>query len=121
MRISIEVTDHLGVSFNNIQEMCGYHGIAKSKYYSRKRNGWSLEEILTDKRMSSMSDIILYSEDQIYDALVELCHYKDLNASILNQYYGLLSKDVKKHICRDHEGNVFKSIYNMCEYWEVSV
>lgn len=43
----LKVKDHKGNEFNCERDMCKYYNIPANCYYSRKRDGWTLEKALT--------------------------------------------------------------------------
>lgn len=62
------VTDHLGNEFKGVREMYLHYGLNESLYYQRKRNGMSLEKILTTPRRmqknSCLDDTLVYKRHQ---------------------------------------------------------
>lgn len=62
------VTDHLGNEFKGVRAMYLHYGLNESIYYQRKRNGMSLEKILTTPRRlqknSCLDDTLVYKRHQ---------------------------------------------------------
>ena len=44
---SIKHFDHQGRAFNSIKAMCAYWGVPYNTFFERRKQGWSLERILT--------------------------------------------------------------------------
>jgi len=63
------VTDHLGNKFKGVRAMYLHYGLNESLYYQRKRNGMSLEKILTTPRRmqknSCLDDTLVYKRHQV--------------------------------------------------------
>jgi hypothetical protein len=63
------VKDHLGHSFKGVREMYLHYGLNESLYYQRKRQGMSLEKILTTPRRiqknSCLDDTLIYKRHQV--------------------------------------------------------
>ena len=63
------VTDHLGNEFKGIRAMYLHYGLNESIYYQRKRQGQSLEKILTTpvrlQKNSCIDDTLVYKRHQI--------------------------------------------------------
>lgn len=63
------VKDHLGYSFKGVREMYLHYGLNESLYYQRKRQGMSLEKILTTPRRiqknSCLDDTLIYKRHQV--------------------------------------------------------
>lgn len=48
-----KVKDHLDNEFNSVKEMIEYYNLDYGIYYNRRKLGWSLEKILTTKRLTT--------------------------------------------------------------------
>ena len=46
--VPTKCVDHEGREFETLLDMCSYHDLPLSRYYSRKKLGWSIERILTE-------------------------------------------------------------------------
>lgn len=128
-------TDHLGNQFASLTDMCNHYGIAVQTYYSRKRNGYDLETILTTKERLLDPSKTQYKKrwfdhkGKEFHTLSELCaHY---NISISTYRKKLLAGYPLKQIltepnitngrisrieCTDYLGNHFPSEADMCKY-----
>ncbi|WP_295353076.1 hypothetical protein [uncultured Succinivibrio sp.] len=63
------ITDHLGNEFKGVRAMYLHYGLNESIYYQRKRQGQSLEKILTTpvrlQKNSCLDDTLVYKRHQI--------------------------------------------------------
>lgn len=63
------VKDHLGNEFKGVREMYLHYGLNESIYYQRKRQGQSLEKILTTpvrlQKNSCLDDNLIYKRHQV--------------------------------------------------------
>ena len=63
------VKDHLGNEFKGVREMYLHYGLNESLYYQRKRQGMSLEKILSTPRRiqknSCLDDTLIYKRHQV--------------------------------------------------------
>lgn len=63
------VTDHLGNEFKGVRAMYLHYGLNESIYYQRKRQGQSLEKILTTpvrlQKNSCLDDTLIYKRHQV--------------------------------------------------------
>ena len=64
------VTDHLGNEFKGVRAMYLHYGLNESIYYQRKRQGQSLEKILT-------TPVRLQKNSCLDDTLTYKRHYRD--------------------------------------------
>ena len=49
------VTDHLGMVFGNITQMCRYWSVNKNTYMSRRRRGYSVKQALTEENHAGLN------------------------------------------------------------------
>lgn len=124
-------TDHLGYVYKNKNEMCVCWGVDVGKYNSRRRKGCTVEQALT------------YSPHFVKDHLGNT--FNDLEKML--DFYGIKMGDYKRLLSagepldkillssgqtetpgffqshqkarKDHQGNVFPSVKEMCRYWGV--
>lgn len=121
------VCDHLGNQFKTIDEMCEHHNITKQQYMTNIRNNCTLEQALTS--------ITTYTEckDHIgkkYTSINEMCRQYGITKTVLRSRIELgwtleqiltnPSKKVNYSKVRDHIGNEFSCIKEMCRYHNVS-
>ena len=116
-------TDHLGNQFSSLHELCKQYNINKGIYQSRKKNGWSLEKILTtpNKNHNPVTDHkgITYKNKQ------QMCIAYDLSAATVNSrlrngwsLQEALETPVERF--QDHLGNTFPSVKKMCEQHNIN-
>lgn len=108
--------DHLGKVFNSISEMCTYHGVTLSNYESRIRSGKTLEEALTNKKRFVIN-CVMDEEGNEYNNITELGLAKNIDFRRAKESVGIEQADDTDIGCVDHEGNRFRSAFDMCCYW----
>lgn len=101
------VTDHKGNVFESIEALCKHYGIRRQLYYTRKKSGWTLDEILLtppgeqkffhnwDKELSEQYDVNSDEFQNRTDPYVEIegCNYP---------------------VVADHKGHTYPTIWSMC-------
>jgi hypothetical protein len=121
-----EYTDHLGNTFSTVKEMCTFYNIPESTYRKRKKDGWSLEKILTTKTRKKPSTD--YKGKQ-FESEHKMCQFYNIKQSIYrwrikhgwSQKDALLIGDSSKICpCTDHLGNQFPSKTAMAKYYGIS-
>ena len=99
-----------GMKFNRIVDMAAYYHIPRATLGYRLLRGWSIEDAV---HLPANGRGIKRHGKQI------LKKYRIGNeygtARELSEKYGI---PVKK--CKDHKGNEFNSIVEMCDYWHIS-
>ena len=83
--------DYLGNKYDNQRKMCEAYGISEKVFYARKKYGWTLEQILT--------------------VPIHTVYHKNTSIDYIN-------KSAKE--CEDHLGNKYKSITQMCNFYNIS-
>lgn len=132
------IIDHLGNEFKTVKEMCKHWKISTSAYYDRKLKGLSLEQCLSTKHISCSANIVIDHLGNEFKSITEMCKYWNVSYSaysgrIESNYTQeeALTKDriitggfrestvVSLEERTDHLGNVFKSMAEMCKYWNI--
>lgn len=118
------IQDHNGNIFNSIKEMCEYYQIPYRLYNDRKKNGWSLEKILTTPTHHNKC---IDHKGNEFDSLQKMCDYYHISYSI---YYDrknkgwdlekILTEPIISYTVSDHKGNEFDSLEKMCDYYHIS-
>ncbi len=113
--MSKKCTDHLGNEFNTINEMCEHYGIDRFLYRDRKKEGWSLERILTTPR-----GLPGWGRGEEYNMLKKIADDNNISYRLVKQRYdnGLRGKALanssqgrpKAKEVFDHLGNKYTSI-----------
>lgn len=107
------VTDHLGMEYDSITELCNHYGISTRLYYDRLSRGFSqkqalgLEEKKKKKLYTKEELLYLYN---LTDKQIDLA----LNTGLSGQQIRLLSLG---RLSIDHEGNIYNSFNDMCKAW----
>lgn len=121
-------TDHLGNKFESVKEMCKYWGVKYQTVNGRLQKGWSVEDaLLKPIPDNSYTDHL----GNRFESLNKMCKHwgikKDAFRSRIRKGMTIeeaLTTPVQNQIyaikCKDHLGNEFKSIKDMCKYWNVS-
>lgn len=128
--------DHLGNTYNSIVELCKKYEITVSAYRTRYLYGnYSLEYTLTTplkngNKRNNYYTIVKDHLDNEYSTKTEMC--KTYGISVYTFYSRINSgwdlekalttptkEEVKGISCKDHNGKVFKSIKEMCNYHNI--
>ena len=125
--------DHKGNVFNSLNEMCAYYGVPYSAYYTRLKEGWTLKDALetpaVDVQWGKCKDHL----GNEFESVVEMCnHWGIPYARFLNRLNNLkwsLKDSLERpkqfegagRSCRDHNGKQFRSITEMCKYYNIEV
>ena len=126
--------DHLGNEFNSELEMCRYWHITLSTFRSRMRCKWTLERALTMPILGVGSSIPardhLGRDYPSMSAMFRAWGW-DVNCAFAKLSGGkvsikeLLTRSYKREefsnnrSCKDHLGNEFKSLKDLCRHWKV--
>lgn len=122
--------DHLGNEFNSITDMCKYWGIDKSIYMARIRYQWSQKDALTKpiRKRNDCKDHL----GQEFKSTKDMCRYWNISYSTYLSRIkagwsiedALTVQENKKMStsvsCKDHLGQEFKSIKEMCRHWHIN-
>ena len=63
--ISRPTVDHLGNVFNSHADMLNYYGITYEQFGDRRRQGWTLEQILTKPKFSTRGNGVMGNQSEI--------------------------------------------------------
>ena len=127
--------DHLGNEFKSELEMCRYWNIQLSTFRSRMSRNWSLRDTLTTPVLGvgasipardhlgrdypSMSAMFRAWGWNVNHAFAKLGGGKVSIEELLTHSYKC-DKFGNNQPCKDHLGNEFKSLKDMCRHWNVN-
>lgn len=131
-----QVKDHLGNTFKNNHEMCKYWGVNYALYRQRRyKLGYSIKESLTSKKNTVLSSLRRKKcTDHLgneYESISQMCEHYGISINLYIHRLGCENwslKDVltmpadkrrRKVLVKDHLGNEFINIKEMCKYWNV--
>ncbi len=134
MSNNLESTDHLGNHYNSKTDMCNAWNVNRHTFSDRMDRGWSLEEALTGnkKRINPKAKKCSDHLGNEYETIVDMCNAYGVNYKIYKRRISLgwtirealSEKDnpIKPNskACKDHLGNEFASIVEMCKYWHIT-
>lgn len=134
-----ECTDHLGNKFESVHDMCKHYKVPYSTFIKRRGQGLGLEECLSSVRHWSRrngNEVIDHLGNR-FPSVVDMCRHYNIECSTYKyrKKQGLsleerltkqvkYNKDKKINInngFKDHLGNNFDSLEEMCDCWKVSV
>lgn len=136
-KANYEIKDHLGNSFECVNDMCKHYGISKALYRYRIKNGYTKEEALTLKksRKSNLNQKRNPTIDHLgneFESFTDMCKKYSLNPTTvtdrLNRGLSLgqaltkpLAKngDNRRKKSFDHLGNEYISITEMCKCYNI--
>lgn len=122
------VTDHLGITYPSLSIMLKHYGVTKERYYSRVKQGWTLEETLTTKGNRNYKAGIKDHLGNSYSSERTMCEHYNIKHNAfqrrIKQGWSLedaLTKPVVSTTqeCTDHLGNTYKNKTEMCKAWGV--
>lgn len=125
-------TDHLGVVYQTVEDMCKAWNVTLNNYHIRKSRGYSLEECLTGIKNIIRDKSRYEVEDHLgnkFESKRKMCEYYNIAYYTyldrlrrgLSMEESLTSYELGKVKCKDHLGNEFNSIKEMCKYWKVTI
>lgn len=118
--------DHLGNVYKSFKKMCNAYGLGEDKVKSRLDAGWSLEKALTTN--TKYKDHL----GNEYKSIVEMCNAYGIDRNV---YYERLKrnwsvedaltiplggKNESIRRCKDHLGNEYTSVGDMCNYYNIN-
>lgn len=124
-------TDHLGNKFNTLAEVYEYWGISKREYRSMASQGYSLADITLMHKSNTRP--VKYTDHlgNEFKSFKSMCRYWGMPDNTvrrrLNRGYTLEYsltnpvRDGSSKKCKDHLGNEFNSVFEMCKYWNIAV
>lgn len=118
-------TDHTGRQFRSIREMCGEHGLNRTTFTSRRRDGWSL-----DRALNATAGTVADHTGRTFGTIAEMCAVWHINGRtyLARRKKGMsveeaLTTPVKPSPTAtpstDHTGRTFPSVKAMCGHWHV--
>lgn len=121
------VVDHLGKRFNSVADMCRYWNVTYNTYLKRIDSGWSLRDSLTIKDRTVIDHL-----GNSFKTVRDMCEYWGISLWTYEQRIkagwsleDALTRKIQTHkigkLCKDHLGNEFNSIKEMCNYWKINV
>lgn len=122
------VTDYLGNTYPSLSNMLEHYGITKERYYSRIKQGWSLQETLTTQGNRNYKAGIKDHLGNSYSSERAMCKHYNIKHNAFQrrrkQGWSLedaLTKPVVSTTqeCTDHLGNTYKNKTEMCKAWGV--
>lgn len=120
-RIELEKrTDHLGVVYNSVEDMCKHWNIYSELYRSRLAKGMSKKKAL--ETQVKKKECVKDHKEIIYDTIADMCNHYGISTTTFyhRQKYGWTleeSLEGKQNKVKDHEGNEFSTFKEMCTYW----
>ena len=133
IRCSKKCKDHLGNEFGSELKMCRYWHIAPSTFRSRMSRKWSLKDALTipvlgasipardhlGRDYQSMSAMFRAWGWDVNHAFAKLSGGKVSIEELLTHSYKR-DEFCNNKPCKDHLGNEFKCLKDMCQHWNVN-
>lgn len=121
----IPARDHLGKDYPSMTAMFRAWGVQPNVAFSRLKSGRTIEETLT------MKGRVCDYEGRWFTSHKAMCKYhkvnyetyldrKEKNWTIKERLTGVRENRMEHIKCKDHEGNVFSSLKDMCEHHNVS-
>lgn len=133
-RTMTESMDHLGHIFEQQKSMCDYYSITAQAFRRRIKRHWSLEEALTKPVVqfegNRNSGKRVAVEGKIYNSIQDACaaygiqyntYYTRLKMKFTPQEALLLGKLGIEKPCKDHFGNPYPQMKQMCIRYHISV
>lgn len=128
------VVDHRGNKFESLEKMCKHWGIKSLTYKARLNKGMTVQEALeTPVKSRSRSVEVVDHLGNKFTSGAALCRYWKIDNGTYRtrikagwSMKETLETPVKKlsegplRIVRDHLGNEFGSISEMCDYWRIN-
>ena len=122
---SIPARDHLGKDYPSMSAMFRAWGVPPDTAFARLKSGRSIEETLT------MKGRVRDYKGRWFTSHKAMCEYhkvnyetyldrKEKNWTIKERLTGVRENRMEHIKCKDHEGNVFSSLKDMCEHHNVS-
>lgn len=131
-RAMTERMDHLGHIFEQKKAMCDYYDIPVSAFNGRIRQHWSLEAALTKPvvQFERNTGNRVAVEGKIYNSIQDACaaygiqyntYYKRLKMQFTPQEALMLGRFGVEKPCKDHFGNPYPQMKQMCMRYHISV
>ena len=126
-------TDHLGNQYNSQAEMAIAYGLNPALYFSRKQNGWDIEQILTAPTHKRRKGTTFDFKGVTYESNKVFCEKHGLNYQVFSRRInsGMTIEDAFKagradklrsvNKAVDHNGKKYANIDEMCEAYGVNI
>ena len=131
-----KIKDYIGKEFDSIKALCEYYNISTTVYHYRLKHNWTLKDTLLTPAGDTPKDKIIRDHlGNRYNTFGEMCDHYNMPRETcryrINQGWSLKKalttpvKVLKPHITRnkiikDHLGNEFRSITEICKYYKIS-
>ena len=127
-------TDHLGNTYDSIEDMRQHYHVKIKAYYYRLRAGYTLEQALTGDGMKYGKKACTDHLGNTYDSIEDMCQHYHITGQTYNgrlkagytlekaltgagiQHGGQCGGNKK---CTDHLGNTYNSVKEMCQHYNV--
>jgi len=126
------MTDHLGKQYAGLYEMCYAYNITVQTFYNRMHMGYELEDILTMPVSGNMK-----CTDHLgntYNSIKDMCNaYNRIVPTFTDrlkrgwslkdalEIEPMLDSKGNPKACRDHLGNQYNSLSEMCKQYNISI
>lgn len=131
-RTMTQCMDHLGHVFEQKKAMCDYYDITVGAFSGRIKQHWSLEEALTKPvvQFEGNRGNRVAVEGKIYNSIQDACaaygiqyntYYKRLKMQFTPQEALMLGRLGIEKPCKDHFGNSYPQMKQMCMRYHISV
>lgn len=131
-RAMTQCMDHLGHIFEQKKSMCDYYDITVGAFNGRIKKHWSLEEALTKPvvQFERNNGKRVAVEGKIYNSIQDACaaygiqqytYYTRLKMQFTPQEALLLGRFGVEKPCKDHFGNPYPQMKQMCIHYGISV
>lgn len=127
-----EITDHQGRKFKTCAEMCEFWGVDLENYNVRVHSlKWTKERALTTpvKTRTRLKLPTVDHQGRIFESFEQLArHYRMCPDTLKHRLKRGLSLEQAlttparrgQHVqCKDHQGNVYYTFTDMCQFWGV--
>ncbi|WP_044912795.1 hypothetical protein [Butyrivibrio sp. WCE2006] len=120
MNTKTPCTDHNGITYESIKEMCDAFGVTPTLYLKRIERGWSVKEALEGKQpYFSCDGKDYYSQKEVCDAFD--IHPNSFRLKLKHGYSIDDIVDRKSFRVTDHLGNKYANEAEMCAFYDVKV
>lgn len=131
-RAMTQCMDHLGHVFEQKKSMCDYWDMTVSAFNSRIKRGYSIERALTESRLQfeRNNGTRVAVDNKIYNSIQDACaaygiQYNTYNYRVklgfTSQEALMLGRLGVEKPCKDHFGNPYPQMKQMCMRYHISV
>jgi len=133
------VTDHKGNKFSSFSKMCEFYNKPQNTVRNRLSRNWTLEQALTidnnnQKHKVNHKKLWTDHKGNIYTSASEMCKAYNISEKVFWSRIRICKWDLEKTLTTplydapsnaveavDHKGNKFKSVSEMCRFWDVKL